>query len=235
LLNPEIPLKAKRKLESILDKSKIYYIDESKSILLNNNVINRHMDLDTYKVFYWDTNVQTKPIPSQIIINIQNSRSMDYKPDSNPHGYLKINLKKFLLTVPRWGGGTPIVAFYIEDEDKFFFKTTDVIHAYIEAAIKGKTKDKKVFVPAHHIIQQGIKYIKLLPDNPAKYSYYFEDANMKNNSNKKYRTSFITQSIATEFPLLFNEEEFIELMGKFNNYPDIFKLKYKTLTRLLER
>lgn len=230
--------KAKEKLEMALSSAGLYYIDESENTLLRNNIVNRHLGLETYRFFINSEAFDPSPIiNAQVILSVQDSRERHKKPEENPKGYLKLDLRKFSLVVPRWSGAMNIVAFYIEDEDKLFFKNANIIHAYAEAISRNKSRKTATGTVVSNglQLQGGLHYMKFTPDMESRLGSEYVNPERMPETTMHNEISYGGRSIKTEEPFVFNEEEFIRMVGQFTEYPDIFKLKFKTIKRIMER
>lgn len=223
--------KAESKLEKLLNESKLLYIKEDNFIL--SNPINNNMLSTTYKIFLDLLKVSNSEdfIDSKIILFKQNSRNKNYmnrNKEENEEGYLKVNLRSLRENVSNNLLSNSVVAFYIEDEDRLFFKKGTTIRNYMNSMIK-KSNEKTGSCNQLLGISGKEQFIRFVPKDEEKYIKPDGDFNP---SEKMY---LFGKQVDTENMLVMNENEFVSLMSKFANYDSHFKLKFKAIKRLMER
>lgn len=257
------PRAGKVKLEHYLQKDNVLYYNESGE-LFSDKTGAGISDVSPIKYFAGgnksaeepeDSPSGQSPTPCKIFLVSQDSRGPFHKTE---HGYLKINLHAFSKSFAKWTTMNTLIAFYVVDENKLYFKSASSIFNYAQSIIDRKTIGQKDTgrtggrtAPTNfgaNMLDKEV-FLKLKPESDKKnrtdYEPFDEETKRRISLDRgntidprdgKYSMGLPAgRLIYTKLPTVMDEGEFITYLNTINNYSRDFRLNFKTATRILGR
>lgn len=215
--------------KSILDITKVPYIRTTGNALFD-PLEDKWCSGGSFRVFLSNNSESSDSVvPITFFIETQLER---YRSKASEEGYFKIKLGRLEKFVSRVSGRHSIMAMYFAAENKFYFKPMLYLFNYLDAIRKRDAKST-YSTSYDHTIRFEPK-----PEDIEKY----ENKRWSAPSGEEsvfFTTPFSRNSGSIEIkhkrPLYFTEDEVVEFLTKNQEYESMWKLKQKTISRIINR
>lgn len=217
------------RFKAILDESKVAYLRTTDDVLFD-EATDKWCTGGSFKVYLSNSSESANNIvPITFFVETQLKR---FRGKAAEDGYFKVKLARLENHVSKQQGRTAMMAMYFGDEKKFYFKSVKNLLSYLEATRRDEKGRKASYLfNKEHAVRFDPK-----PENEEKYDSMALEIGGKEQC---FRTTFSENmghiQIDHENPLYMTEPEIVHTLKTHQQYEEMWKLKQKTISRIINR
>lgn len=234
---------AYKRLKNLLERNRVYYVT-SDNFLLREDSYNSFVSIPSIRYFIQPEQEQSNVTYCDLITIIQQKKThINNKYNKAESGYFKIPLRAFVNGISHSKSQKTIVAFYIAEEDRFYFKRASTIMNYAKSIASRKKRSKDYYqldaIPATVWMRVNLNEKSEYDDGTERRPNLDFDglpplAKKYSNPNKSHHCSLCNGIITTDFPAVVKEEEIPAYFKQINRYDSNFRLRFKTISRFFK-